>query len=74
MNLTKLVLEWKEAPKRFESIGVSKYSVKSCIVHSTKTFKTMAAQIRAVQEPSSRLGSKKIILQVAAAFSNEWIS
>lgn len=27
-NLQKLVLEWEEAPKRFESIGVSKYTVK----------------------------------------------
>jgi hypothetical protein len=37
-NMPELVLEWEEAPKRFESIGISKYTVKRVACSSNGIF------------------------------------
>jgi len=74
--LPKLVLEWEEAQKGFESIAVSKYTVKIFASYTARKFlKLWQHKIGAVQELfPSRLGGKKVILQVVAPFSNRWVS
>jgi hypothetical protein len=49
--LPKLVLEWEEDPKGFESIGVSKYTVKRAASHmAQKLLKLWQYKFGALQE------------------------
>jgi hypothetical protein len=69
-NLTELFLDKKEAPKNLNLLAFQIILSRAALYTAPKLLKLWQHKVRAVQEPFSRLGSKKAIFQMTAAFSN----
>lgn len=71
----KLAPDWQLAPKTFVPLYQLERSVRSLSPHGNRTFKIITVQSYSHKWTLSfRLGSKKLVLEVAATISSLWIS